>query len=108
MLIGIDIGTSAVKIVLTDMQLHVVATVDRPLSSQYPQPLWCEHDPDQWWAAVSDGLDELARTHPIAMAGVQGIGLSGQMHSLVLLDEADRPVRPAILWNDGRAAAEAA
>jgi len=109
MLIGIDIGTSAVKIVLTDLQLlHVVATVDRPLTSQYPQPLWCEHDPDQWWAAVSDGLDELARTHPTAMAGVQGIGLSGQMHSLVLLDAADRPVRPAILWNDGRAAAEAA
>jgi xylulokinase len=74
-----------------------------PLAVSRPQPLWSEQDPDDWWAAVGQavtGLDAGGR------AAVQGIGLSGQMHGATLLGADDRPLRPAILWNDGRSAAE--
>jgi xylulokinase len=108
MLIGVDIGTSAVKIVLVDDDETVVADAELPLHPTRPAPLWSEDDPDAWWQALSDGLDKLAAEAPRAMSGVRAIGLSGQMHSLVALDAEDRPVRPAILWNDGRSHAEAA
>src|SRR6478735_6919754 len=108
MQIGIDIGTSAVKFLLVDDAQALVANIERPLHPVQPRPLWSEDDPENWWQAVADGLDLLARDHPKAMSGVRAIGLSGQMHAAVLLDEADLPVRPAILWNDGRSAGEAA
>ncbi|MDQ0471191.1 xylulokinase [Labrys wisconsinensis] len=108
MFLGIDLGTSAVKINLVDEHQRVVASADRALHPVQPRPLWSEDDPESWWTAVADGLDQLAAEHPAAMAAVAGIGLSGQMHGALLLDGEDRPVRPAILWNDGRAAAEAA
>jgi xylulokinase len=108
MFLGIDIGTSAVKFVLVDAEQNLVATIERPLTPVQPRPLWSEDDPETWWRAVADGLDALAREHPKYMSGVKGIGLSGQMHSAVLLDEKDEPVRPAILWNDGRSTKEAA
>ncbi len=107
MYIGIDIGTSAVKFVLVDAAQDVLASLELPLQPVQPRPLWSEDDPEKWWLAVASGLDELARNHAKYMSGVRGIGLSGQMHSAVLLDEADEPVRPAILWNDGRSAREA-
>jgi xylulokinase len=108
MFLGIDIGTSAVKFVLVDAQQTLLATLERPLAPVQPKPLWSEDDPEKWWRAVSGGLDALARDHPKYMSAVEGIGLSGQMHSAVLLDEKDAPVRPAILWNDGRSTGEAA
>ena len=108
MFIGIDIGTSAVKFVLVDADQHLLATLERPLAPVQPRPLWSEDDPEKWWQAVAGGLDALARDHPKSMSAVDGIGLSGQMHSAVLLDATDEPVRPAILWNDGRSTAEAA
>ncbi|MGE0239183.1 MAG: xylulokinase [Parvibaculaceae bacterium] len=108
MFLGIDIGTSAVKFVIVDADQVILATLERPLAPVQPRPLWSEDDPGTWWQAVASGLDALARDHPRAMAAVEGIGLSGQMHSAVFLDEKDEPVRPAILWNDGRSTEEAA
>jgi xylulokinase len=108
MLIGVDIGTSAVKFVLVDDSEAIVAEAEVALHPTRPAPLWSEDDPDAWWRAFCDGLDKLAADAPQAMSGVRALGLSGQMHSLVALDAADVPVRPAILWNDGRSHAEAA
>lgn len=108
MQIGIDIGTSAVKFLLVDDAQSLVANIERPLHPVQPKPSWSEDDPELWWQAVADGLDLLARDHRKAMSGVRAIGLSGQMHAVILLDDADVPVRPAILWNDGRSVREAA
>lgn len=108
MFIGIDVGTSAVKIVVVDGHQRVVADGEVALAPTQPRPLWSEDDPDAWWAAVLLGMDRLAWEHASAFAQVRAIGLSGQMHGAVLLDADDRPVRPAILWNDGRSSAEVA
>ena len=108
MFLGIDIGTSAVKFIIVDAEQHVVANAERPLAPVQPKPLWSEDDPEKWWQAVASGLDALARDHPLYMSAVEGLGLSGQMHSAVFLDARDEPVRPAILWNDGRSTKEAA
>ena len=88
-------------------------TVRRPMASaplalSHPLPLWSEQAPQDWWQAVVDSLDALASQAPAAMAAVRGIGLSGQMLGVTLLDAADTPIRPALLWNDGRASAECA
>ena len=104
--IGIDVGTSAVKIVLVDGAQTVLAEHEAPLAISRPRPDWSEQDPDAWCDATAALLDRLARDEPAAMSGVGAIGLSGQMHGAVLLGEDDRPLRPAMLWNDGRAAAE--
>ena len=104
--LGIDAGTSSVKIVVADSRA-ILAGTDEPLHPRQPRPSWSEDDADHWWAAVVAGLDRLAATSPELFGRIEGIGLSGQMHGALLLDAADRPVRPAILWNDGRSAAEA-
>jgi xylulokinase len=105
---GVDIGTSGVKTVLVDGNLRQIATATAQLSLSRPHPGWSEQQPDDWWEAVCATLDQLATSHGKAMAALEGIGLSGQMLGTVLLDRSDRPVRPAILWNDGRAVAECA
>ena len=107
MYLGIDLGTSSVKIVLVGAAEALVASVEVPLAPRQPRPGWSEDDPDVWWEAVASGLDRLRAEQPGVLRQVAGIGLSGQMHGALLLDEAERPIRPAILWNDGRAAAEA-
>lgn len=107
MYIGIDLGTSAVKIVLVDGDQRVISAAERSFSISRPNPGWSEQDPDLWFDGVVAGLDELAAKSGDRMAAVKGIGLSGQMHGAVLLDENDAPVRPAILWNDNRARQEA-
>lgn len=106
MYLGIDIGTSGVKAVLVNEAGAVVATAARELALSHPQPLWSEQDPDAWVEAAIGAVDELAATHPRDVAGVRGIGLSGQMHGATLLGDDGRPLRPAILWNDGRSHAE--
>jgi xylulokinase len=96
-LVGLDVGTSSVKGVAVDADDgRVVAVAERPLSLSTPRPGWSEQDPDDWWAASEAVLAELDAPR------AAGIGLSGQMHGLVALGEDDRPLRPAILWNDGR------
>jgi xylulokinase len=105
MFLGIDLGTSELKLLLLDAQHHIVATVGSPLMVQRPQPLWNEQHPADWWAALEAGMAELSASHRAALAAVQGIGLSGQMHGAVALNAADQVLRPAILWNDGRSSA---
>jgi xylulokinase len=105
--IGIDLGTSAAKVLVVDETQSVRASAEAPLAISHPSPLASEQDCDSWWVAVGGALDRIAAEAPAAMADVAAIGLSGQMHATVLLDAADRPIRPAMLWNDGRAHAEA-
>jgi xylulokinase len=99
--IGIDVGTSSVKAVAIDELGTVVASAERRYPVSMPEPGWSEQDPDDWWAAAEGVLDELDG------ASAAGIGLSGQMHGLVALDSQRRPLRPAILWNDGRSQPQA-
>ncbi|RDJ22290.1 xylulokinase [Bosea caraganae] len=108
LVLGIDLGTSGVKSVLVDERDHIVAEAAAPLSVSRPQPLWCEQEPEDWWQAVAATLDALAAAEPKRMAAIGAIGLSGQMLGVTCLDANDRPLRPALLWNDGRATAECA
>ena len=102
MYLGIDLGTSAVKAVLVGSDMEPVGEASSPLDVSRPRPLWSEQDPEDWWRATRAAVDTLARRHARELAGVEGIGLSGQMHGATLLDASDRVLRPAILWNDGR------
>lgn len=105
MFLGIDIGTSGVKAVVLDEHGTVVAQGSAALTVQRPQPLWSEQDPDAWWQATTAAVRAI---DPAVRRTVRGIGLAGQMHGATLLGADDRPLRPAILWNDGRSAAECA
>lgn len=102
--IGIDLGTSAVKLLLMQEDGEIVRVVTRKYPIEFPQPGWSQQRPKDWWTAVCDGLPELIAG--IDAGQVRGIGAGGQMHGLVVLDEADRVIRPAILWNDGRTQAQ--
>lgn len=104
--IGIDLGTSSIKAVLVDDLQRVLATVTRELVVSRPHTLWSEQDPRDWVVAAMDALRGLKTAEPDSFRCCACIGLSGQMHGAVLLDEHDRPLRPCILWNDGRAEAE--
>ena len=108
MYLGIDLGTSGVKGVLVDGEQTVIDQASAPLEVTRPQPLWSEQDPESWWRATGAALSELRARRPSEMGAVRGIGLSGQMHGATLLDAAGNVLRPAILWNDGRSAAECA
>jgi len=108
MYLGIDLGTSEVKLLLLDEAGGIVGTAGSALSLSSPEPLWSEQAPGDWWRATGSAVAQLRAAHPAAFAAVRGIGLSGQMHGAVLLDAADTVLRPAILWNDGRCHAECA
>jgi xylulokinase len=103
--LGLDIGTSSVKAVLVDGEQRIVAQSSAPLAVSHPAPLWSEQNPDDWWLACEQAVSELRSRTDSRWSDIVGIGLSGQMHGAVLLGDDDRPLRPAILWNDGRAAA---
>jgi xylulokinase len=105
MYMGIDIGTSAVKAAVVDESGQVVDQASSPLSVSRPHALWSEQNPADWWAATNSAVSDL---RPPLRKAVRAIGLSGQMHGAVLLDENARVLRPAILWNDGRSARECA
>lgn len=100
MYIGIDLGTSGVKVALLNAQGEVAAIGSAPLQVSRPHALWSEQDPESWWLATDQAMQALAQQH--ALSEVKAIGLSGQMHGATLLDNAHRVLRPAILWNDGR------
>ncbi|MEL0098874.1 MAG: FGGY family carbohydrate kinase, partial [Opitutae bacterium] len=98
--IGIDVGTSSIKALLVDPTGNVLATSNPEYPFQTPAPLCAETDPDVWWDATCKAIRELlAVTDPEL---VSGIGLTGQMHGLVLIDEKGAPLRPCIMWNDQR------
>ena len=100
LLIGIDLGTSAVKLLLMDENGTIHRIVSREYPLEFPQPGWSQQAPEDWWNAVCDGLPELLEGFDASQ--VRGIGAGGQMHGLVVLDADDNVIRPAILWNDGR------
>lgn len=100
MYLGIDLGTSGVKVILMSEEGQVVASKMAPLTVSRPKPLWSEQDPESWWLATDHAMQALAADHNLKE--VKAIGLSGQMHGATLLDKTGKVLRPAILWNDGR------
>jgi len=100
MYIGIDLGTSGIKSIVMDDDGNIIDTVSRSLVVYRPQPLWSEQYPMDWWAALQEIFSELSCKQ--SLAHVKAIGLTGQMHGSVLLDENNDIIRPCILWNDGR------
>ncbi|NUW59662.1 xylulokinase [Cronobacter muytjensii] len=104
MYIGIDLGTSGVKVILLDEQGALVASHSETLQVSRPHPLWSEQDPASWWQATDRAMQALGAQR--SLRDVKAIGLSGQMHGATLLDKQQRVLRPAILWNDGRSAQE--
>jgi xylulokinase len=108
MYLGIDLGTSEVKLLLLDSTGRIVGTAGSPLTLSSPEPLWSEQNPADWWRATGTAIAQLRAAHPGSFTAVRGIGLSGQMHGAVLLGADDKLLRPAILWNDGRSHAECA
>ena len=105
-LMGIDIGTSGTKTILIDEKghVHARATAEYPLYS--PKPQWSEQEPEDWWKAVCATVREVLQSSGVEAREVKGIGLSGQMHGSVFLDEGGRVLRRALLWNDQRTQAE--
>lgn len=104
--IGIDLGTSSVKLTLVDDDGKIKSTATREYPVFYPHSGWSEQNPNDWWNAICDALPELLSG--LDGQTVAGIGVAGQMHGLVILDENDEVIRPAILWNDGRTDKETA
>lgn len=104
MFIGIDLGTSSIKAVLIDEQQNCISETNIALTVQRPHPNWSEQHPEQWWQSCLEVLQLLQTKSPTAFSATRAIGLSGQMHGAVLLDQHHQVLRPAILWNDGRAA----
>lgn len=102
--IGIDLGTSAVKLLLMDEEGQIKNEISREYPLEFPQPGWSQQNPEDWKAAVLEGVPALLEGFDKSQ--VAGIGAGGQMHGLVVLDEHDQVIRPAILWNDGRTAQE--
>ncbi|WP_312626818.1 xylulokinase [Scandinavium sp.] len=104
MYIGIDLGTSGVKVILLSEQGDLLATQTEKLTVSRPSPLWSEQDPESWWRATDSAMKALGAQH--SLAGVKALSIAGQMHGATLLDKHQRVLRPAILWNDGRCAEE--
>ena len=100
--IGVDLGTSAVKLLLMDGSGEIKNVVSKEYPLDFPQPGWSQQNPEDWRRAVMEGIPELLQG--FNGAEVAGIGCGGQMHGLVVLDKDDNVIRPAILWNDGRTA----
>lgn len=102
--IGIDLGTSAVKLLLMDEMGDIKKIVSKEYPIYYPQPGWSEQNPEDWYGQTVAGIKEL--TEDCEKEDIAGVSFSGQMHGLVILDKEDQVIRPAILWNDGRTIAE--
>ena len=98
--IGVDLGTSAVKLLLMEGNGAIKKIVSKEYPLFFPNPGWSEQKPEDWWTGVTEGIKEL--TSECDKSQVAGISFGGQMHGLVILDENDNVIRPAILWNDGR------
>ena len=101
--VGIDLGTSAVKLLLMDESGHILKTVSKEYPIRFPNPGWSEQNPYDWYEQSIAGMKELIEG---CADRIEGISFGGQMHGLVVLDAEDRVIRPAILWNDGRTGEE--
>ena len=98
--IGIDLGTSAVKMLMVDEKGEFINSVLKEYPLYFPKNGWSEQNPEDWWNAVCEGLREI--TSDFDKNKIGGISFGGQMHGLVMLDSDDNVIRNAILWNDGR------
>lgn len=105
-LLGLDISTTGAKALLIDAAGAVIGSATSPLTLSTPRPLWSEQAPADWWAGMAASIRRLLAEQHVAAADIAAIGLTGQMHGLVLLDESGQVLRPAILWNDGRTQAQ--
>jgi xylulokinase len=106
--LGLDLGTSSLKALLVDERQSVLAQATVAIETARPQPLWSEQAPDDWWRATEQAVADLRRQDDVAFRRLRAIGLSGQMHGAVAIGRDGRPLRAAILWNDGRATQECA
>lgn len=104
--LGIDTSTTSSKALLIDESGQVIAVASSPHTLQNPRPLWSEQDPHEWWTAVTSSIRQVLSESGVGAERIEAIGLTGQMHGLVLLDETGEVLRPAILWNDQRTQAE--
>src|SRR5690606_10399037 len=102
MYLGLDLGTSGVKVLLIDGDQAVIASATAALDVSRPHDGWSEQDPAEWIRAAEEAVGRLRASHPTELAATRGIGLSGQMHGATLLDAAGAVLRPCILWNDTR------
>jgi xylulokinase len=105
-LLGLDIGTSGAKALLCDEQGRVVASATAEYPLYTPRPLWSEQNPDDWWRGAKQALAAVVAQSGVDAAQIKGLGLTGQMHGAVFLDDQGQVLRPALLWNDQRTAAE--
>lgn len=104
--LGIDLGTSGVKILATNEKNEIVGDVSKEYPVSFPQDKWAEQDPKDWWTGTKEAIIELVNTYEIPKDGIKGISFSGQMHGLVVLDKNNEVLMPAILWCDNRTEVE--
>ena len=104
MFLGIDLGTSSIKLLVINESNSVLAESNISLDVSRPHPLWSEQEPEEWWCGLLKGIEDVKSQ--TSLSDIKGIGLSGQMHGAVLLDKKGEVLRPAILWNDGRSGKE--
>ena len=104
--LGLDVSTTGSKALLIDQKGEVIATASSAHTLSSPKPLWSEQDPGEWWQAVIKSIQTVIAQTEISPAEIEAVGLTGQMHGLVLMDENGQVLRPAILWNDQRCQAQ--
>ena len=102
LLLGVDVSTTGAKALLIDQDGQVVFSATTPLTLQTPRPLWSEQDPRQWWKGIKESIRQVIAEVGISAESIAAIGLTGQMHGLVMLNNSGEVLRPAILWNDQR------
>ncbi|MDF2612222.1 MAG: xylulokinase [Clostridia bacterium] len=102
MYLGIDLGTSSVKVIVMDKKGVIIDSASSKYPLSYPKPLWSEQNPEDWWQGTADAIKRITAKNEGIGEQIEGISFSGQMHGLVLLDEKGEVLRPSILWNDGR------
>ena len=106
-LLGIDIGTTGAKAIVLEENGRIAGVVTEPYPTCTPRPLWSEQDPAEWWSATCVAVGKVLASSSVAPTEVSGVGVSGQMVGLVVLDRENVPLRPCIMWNDQRSAREA-
>ena len=102
LLLGLDISTTGAKALLIDAAGEVIGSATNPLTLSTPRPLWSEQNPSDWWAGMAASIRTVLAENQTPGSAIAAIGLTGQMHGLVLLDQVGDVLRPAILWNDQR------
>ena len=106
LLLGVDVSTTGAKALLIDQSGRVINSATTPLTLNTPRPLWSEQDPQQWWQGIKTSIKTALSGADVSPESIAGIGLTGQMHGLVMLDEYGEVLRPAILWNDQRTSSQ--